>query len=99
MTADTYAGLPVRRNWFECDNWRRMAEDLLAFQDAVQDEVKSEEAGDVVPMLRRLKVDRETLEAVRSLYADAVVRRNATGDVDGWVLLRRLGHVLAGGPR
>jgi len=98
MTADTYAGLPVRRNLFQCDDWQWMAENLLAFQDAVQDEVRSEEAKDMMPMLRRLKADHEALEAVRALYVKAMERRTRTGlGYSGDWLVRRLGEVLDGG--
>lgn len=55
MTDGMYAGIPVRRNLFECDDWQRLAEDLMAFQDAVQEALRTEEAGDVLPAIERLR--------------------------------------------
>jgi hypothetical protein len=54
---DRYAGIPVHRNLWTCDNWQRMAEDLMAFQDAVQVALDTEEAGDVLDTIERLKAD------------------------------------------
>lgn len=52
---DTYAGLPVRRGLYQCSDWQRMAEDLMAFQDAVQEALKTESAEHVLPAIARLK--------------------------------------------
>jgi hypothetical protein len=58
MTADMYAGIPVRRGLFQCADWQRMAEDLMAFQDAVQEALGTESAGHVLDAIARLKVGR-----------------------------------------
>ncbi len=55
MSTDTYAGIPVRRGLFRCDDWRRTAEDLMAFQDAVQDALDTEDAAQVLAAIRRLR--------------------------------------------
>jgi hypothetical protein len=61
-TDDTYAGIPVRnRGLFQCADWQRMAENLMAFQDAVQEALGTEEAGDVLGAIRRLKRPSPTL--------------------------------------
>lgn len=54
-TDDTYAGIPVRRNLFQCADWQRMAEDLMAFQDTVQEALSTEGAGDVLQAIARLQ--------------------------------------------
>lgn len=54
-TDDTYVGIPVQRNLYGCDDWQRMAEDLMAFQDAVQDALHTESAGDVLGAIDQLK--------------------------------------------
>jgi hypothetical protein len=55
---DMYVGIPVRRGVFQCANWQRMAEDLMAFQDAVQEALGTESAGHVLDAIAALKADR-----------------------------------------
>lgn len=70
MTTDSYAGLPVRRGAFQCEDWQRMAENLMAFQDAVQEALGTEEAGDVLGAIQRLRA--AAADAERRGYAQAV---------------------------
>ncbi|MER7280496.1 hypothetical protein ABT369_39265 [Dactylosporangium sp. NPDC000244] len=58
MTSDMYVGIPVRRGLFQCADWQSMAEDLMAFQDAVQEALGTEFAGHVLGAIARLKADR-----------------------------------------
>lgn len=72
MTADTYAGIPVRRGLFQCADWQRMAEDLLAFQDAVQEALRTEEAGHVLGAIERLRGRELQRARIRKLVAAGV---------------------------
>jgi hypothetical protein len=47
VTTDTYAGIPVRRG-INFEDVQRSAENLLAFQDAVQEALRTEDAGNVL---------------------------------------------------
>lgn len=69
---DTYAGIPVRRNLWTCDNWQRMAEDLMAFQDAVQEVLGTEEAGHVLGAIARLKVREVQRARIRKLVTAGI---------------------------
>lgn len=72
-TTDTYAGLPVRRNLFQCANWQELAECLMAFQDAVQEALRTEEAGHVLGAIARLKVGRLAYDPLKpggTVYTD-----------------------------
>ena len=72
QAAELYAGTPVRRGLFQCADWKRMAEDLMAFQDAVQEALGTEDAGHVLGAIERLKTRRRGDVSVGD-YAPAFV--------------------------
>lgn len=81
-TTDTYAGVPVRRGLYQCGDWQRMAENLMAFQDAVQEALGTEEAGDVLQAIMRLKVREPITEHAIRMSGGGMQIRNGGPHVE-----------------
>lgn len=82
MTTDTYAGIPVRRGLYQCADWRRLAENLMAFQDAVQEALATEEAGDVLQAIMRLKGREPVTEHAVEMAGGGMQVRNSAPHVE-----------------
>lgn len=87
---DLYAGIPVQRDLFQCANWQRMAENLMAFQDAVQEELGTEDAEDVLAAIGRLKASGPLRIRIRDLVT-AGIRNQEMHHRSGTPLLEAVG--------
>lgn len=88
---DLYAGIPVQRDLFQCENWQRMAEDLMAFQDAEQEALGTEDAGEVLAAIGRLKANGAPRTRIRALVA-AGIRNQEVHRRSGMSLLGAVGY-------